>query len=71
MIAYLNSGACSGEHLADQLLLPMALAGGGEFTSTAPSDHLRSNAALIEKFLAVEISWEALGAKHWKIVVSS
>jgi len=67
---YLDSGACIGEHLADQLLLPMALAGGGEFTTTQPTDHLRSNAAMIEKFLEVEISWQAVTEKTWKVVVS-
>lgn len=56
---YLASPACIGEHLADQLLLPMALAGGGEFTTCIASGHLRSNAALIEKFVAVEIDIEA------------
>jgi RNA 3'-terminal phosphate cyclase (ATP) len=67
--AYLDSGACVGEHLADQLLLPMALAGGGQFTTTAPSDHLRSNAALIEKFLAVEIGCKQLSESRWKIAI--
>jgi RNA 3'-terminal phosphate cyclase (ATP) len=68
--AYLDSGTCIGEHLADQLLLPMALAGGGAFTTTSPTDHLRSNAALIEKFLEVEISWHAVTENSWKVVVS-
>jgi RNA 3'-terminal phosphate cyclase (ATP) len=69
--AYLDSTACIGEHLADQLLLPMALAGGGAFTTTTASDHLRSNAALIEKFLAVEIAWEQVDNARWKVVVSA
>jgi RNA 3'-terminal phosphate cyclase (ATP) len=68
--AYLDSEACIDEHLADQLLLPMALAGGGAFTTTAPSDHLRSNAALIEKFLPVEIAWEEQGAACWRVTVA-
>jgi RNA 3'-terminal phosphate cyclase (ATP) len=67
--AYLDSGAFVSEHLGDQLLLPMALAGGGEFTTTAPSDHLRSNAALIEKFLDVDIGWEQSTQHQWKVVV--
>ena len=68
---YLASGACIGEHLADQLLLPMALAGGGRFTTTEPSDHLRSNARLIEKFLDVEIGWEQLKSNRWQVLVSA
>lgn len=67
--AYLDSPACVGEHLGDQLLLPMALAGGGEFTTTTISEHLSSNARLIEKFLPVEIDWQALGPAHWRVVV--
>jgi len=68
--AYLESSACIGEHLADQLLLPMALAGGGGFTTTTVSDHLSSNARLIEKFLPVEIVWEQV-AEGWKVTVAA
>jgi RNA 3'-terminal phosphate cyclase (ATP) len=68
---YLQSEACVGEHLADQLLLPMALAGGGEFTTTTISEHLRSNAALIEKFVEVEIAWTQLGEHAWHVTIAS
>jgi RNA 3'-terminal phosphate cyclase (ATP) len=68
---YLASGAMVGEHLADQLLMPMALAGSGAFTTTAPSEHLISNAALIEKFLPVEIAREQLDAHKWRVSVTS
>lgn len=68
--AYLRSDACVDEHLSDQLLLPMALAGGGCFTVPAISDHLRSNARLIETFLPVEIDWMQTGAGAWKVVVA-
>ena len=40
-----------GEHLADQLLLPMALAGGGAFTTLAPTLHTLTNVQTIRKFL--------------------
>jgi RNA 3'-terminal phosphate cyclase (ATP) len=68
---YLQSTASVGEHLADQLLLPMALAGGGEFTTPAISDHLSSNARLIEKFLPVEIAWEQIVPDCWKVTVAA
>ncbi|SFL13849.1 RNA 3'-terminal phosphate cyclase [Lysobacter sp. cf310] len=68
---YLDSPACVSEHLSDQLLLPMALAGGGAFTTTTISEHLSSNARLIEKFLPVEIDWQALGPDHWQVAVSA
>lgn len=69
--AYLNSPACVGEHLSDQLLLPMALAGGGAFTTAAISEHLTSNARLIEKFLPVEIDWAPADADAWRVTVST
>lgn len=60
---WLASSAAVGEYLADQLLLPMALAGKGSFTCTTLSDHLTSNAEVIQKFLPVQISYQQL-AKH-------
>jgi RNA 3'-terminal phosphate cyclase (ATP) len=50
---YLASQAAAGEYLADQLLLPMALAGGGSFTATKLSRHARTNLEVISKFLPV------------------
>lgn len=50
---YLRSGAAVGKHLADQLLLPMAIAGGGEFTTLEPSLHSTTNMEVIGKFLPV------------------
>lgn len=67
---YLDSKACVGEHLSDQLLLPMALAGGGTFTTHVISDHLHSNAHLIERFLPVRITWTAIADGHWQVRVT-
>lgn len=50
---YLESPAAVGSFLADQLLLPYALAGAGSFTTLAPSNHTRTNARIIEMFLDV------------------
>jgi RNA 3'-terminal phosphate cyclase (ATP) len=47
---YLSKTAPVGEHLADQLLLPMALGEGGCFVTSEVTPHLRSNAEVIEKF---------------------
>ena len=52
----LASDAAVGEHLADQLMIPFALTGGGSFTAVSASEHARTNAEVIQKFLAVEIS---------------
>lgn len=67
---YLESGAAVGPYLADQLLLPLALAGGGSFSTQTPTAHARSNAALIEKFLPVEIEFEERGHDLWWVTVS-
>jgi RNA 3'-terminal phosphate cyclase (ATP) len=49
--AYLDAGVPVGEHLADQLLLPMALGGGGAFRTGAPSSHTRTQIELLEQML--------------------
>lgn len=51
---YLASPAPVGEHLADQLLLPMAMAGGGAFRATTLSAHTRTNLEVLRRFLDVE-----------------
>lgn len=48
---YLASTAPVGEHLADQLLIPIALAGAGSFRATKLSRHTTTNIDTIAKFL--------------------
>lgn len=55
---YIASGAAVSEHLADQLLVPMALAGGGSFTVDVVSQHTRTNAEVIARFLPVSVTFE-------------
>lgn len=57
---YLASPAPVGVHLADQLLLPMALAGGGTFDTFATTNHMATNCALIENFLPLSFEIEGL-----------
>ncbi|MDR3479588.1 MAG: RNA 3'-terminal phosphate cyclase [Burkholderiaceae bacterium] len=59
---YVASGAAVGEHLADQIMLPFALAGGGRFTTDNVSQHAITNAGVIERFLPVAIAFEDTGA---------
>jgi RNA 3'-terminal phosphate cyclase (ATP) len=56
--AYLASRAVADEHLTDQLLLPLALAGTGEFTATKLSLHARTNIEVISRFLPVHFAEE-------------
>ena len=67
---YLSAQAPVGPHLADQLLLPMALAGGGSFITSRPTQHTRTNIAVIETFLPVEITITDLDAKRCRVVVT-
>ena len=53
-IEYHQSGACLDEHLADQLILPMALASGpSAFTTSKITQHLLTNVWVVEQFLDV------------------
>lgn len=54
--AYLAADAPVGPHLADQLLLPMALGAGGEFVTSRPTLHTLTNADIIQHFLDRPIS---------------
>jgi RNA 3'-terminal phosphate cyclase (ATP) len=56
--AYLASRAVADEHLTDQLLLPLALAGTGTFTATKLSLHARTNIEVISRFLPVHFAEE-------------
>ena len=60
---YRDSGVPVGEHLADQLLLPMALCGEGSFTTHVASSHLATNAKVIEAFLPVRFAFETDGSR--------
>ena len=48
---YLNANVPVGEHLADQLLLPMALGEGGVFRTLSPSRHCLTQLSLLKLFL--------------------
>jgi RNA 3'-terminal phosphate cyclase (ATP) len=56
---YLAATAPVGEHLTDQLLLPLALAGGGAFVSTGLSRHAETNIDVIQRFLPVRFETES------------
>ena len=53
--AWVQSNAAVGNRLADQLMLPMAIAGAGKLTTVRLSNHIRTNAAVIQQFIAVDV----------------
>ena len=55
---YLASDVFAGEHLADQMLLPFALAGGGAITTHEVTNHIQSNISVITQFLGVRFQIE-------------
>jgi RNA 3'-terminal phosphate cyclase (ATP) len=55
---YLSKGAAVGEYLTDQLLVPLALAGGGAFRTLGLSRHAQTNMAVIQAFLDVAFEIE-------------
>ncbi|MBA2481360.1 MAG: RNA 3'-terminal phosphate cyclase [Planctomycetes bacterium] len=66
---YLDSDVPVGEHLADQLLLPLAIARGGRFRTGAPSLHATTNAQVISAFLGERIAMSERADGDWLIEV--
>lgn len=66
---YLACGAPVGPHLADQLMVPMALAGAGSFTTCPLSSHVTTNADVIRAFLPARIRTEGEKRITWSIEV--
>lgn len=55
---YLSRDVPVGEYLADQLLIPLALAGGGAFRTHGLSRHAQTNIDVIKAFLDVDFAIE-------------
>ncbi len=57
------------EHLADQLLLPLALGAGGQFRTVAPTEHTTTNAAVMAAFLGDVVKCEQKDKDDWVVTV--
>jgi len=64
---YLSAGVPVGEYLADQLLLPLALAGGGSYVTLKPSLHTLTNIDVIKLFMNINIECTELQKDMWRI----
>jgi RNA 3'-terminal phosphate cyclase (ATP) len=69
-IEYHQSGACLDKHLADQLILPMALAPGPSiFTICEITQHLLTNVWVVEQFLDVRVEVEGEEGQKGKVQI--
>jgi len=67
--AYIAAEVVAGEYLADQLLLPFALARGGAFTTLPLSKHSTTNMDVIQKFLDVKFKVTTLNNRAVQVEV--
>jgi len=66
---YLSGGMPVGKYLADQLLIPMVMAGGGKYRTLSPTKHTMTNIEVIKKFMDVEIDIKECDQHQWEIEI--
>ena len=66
---YLKAKAPVGRHLADQLLLPLAFLGGGEFRTLYPTTHLTTNVDILHAFLPERVVLRQDAPDDWLVRV--
>jgi RNA 3'-terminal phosphate cyclase (ATP) len=66
---YIASEVPIGKYLADQLLIPMALAGSGRFRTGPLSRHTTTNLEVIRQFLEVHIELVEQPKRVWTVVI--
>jgi RNA 3'-terminal phosphate cyclase (ATP) len=67
--SYLAADAAVGAHLADQLLVPLALGAGGAYVTGTPTAHFTSCVSVIWSFLAVDIDLAAESPTRTRVEV--
>jgi RNA 3'-terminal phosphate cyclase (ATP) len=68
---HLRAGVPVGIHLADQVLIPMALGRGGSFRTLKPTPHTVTNADVIRQFLEVPIDLDQEADDIYRITVGT
>lgn len=66
---YLRCDVPVGRNLADQLLIPMAMSGGGKFRTLSPTRHTTTNIAVIKQFLDVDIQLKTDDDLQWEVEI--
>ncbi|WP_444943305.1 RNA 3'-terminal phosphate cyclase [Microbulbifer sp. ZKSA006] len=69
MQRYIHAGVAVGEHLADQLILPLVLGAGGSFTTLKPSLHLLTNIEVVRQLTGATIDLRQEGEDRWRVLV--
>jgi RNA 3'-terminal phosphate cyclase (ATP) len=64
---YLDAEVPVGRYLADQLIIPMALAGGGKFRTLPPTQHTSTNIEVVKQFLDIDVSITQINNNVWEI----
>lgn len=64
---YLAAGVPVGEHLADQVILPFAMAGAGSFVTQHPTRHTLTNIEVVKQFLGITVAAEQAGPDRWTV----
>ena len=67
-LSFPASGTAVCRNLADQLLVPLALAGGGRFLTTLPSKHTRNCAQVVQAFTGKTVTMNKT-EKGWEVTV--
>jgi len=67
VLAYLATDAPVGPHLADQLVLLLALAGEGLFRTTTPTKHTRTQLDVLPRFVRTSISCTEETGGTWRL----
>lgn len=68
---YLDANVALDLYLADQILLALALVGGGRFSTLKPSGHTETNARVIRTFLPIECEMLDLGSGRWSVMLQA
>lgn len=66
-LAFIRAGVPVDRHLADQLIVPLALAGGGSFLTEKPSLHAETCMNLLPFFTDIRASMAEISENRWQI----
>lgn len=69
--SYLAAGVPVGKYLADQLLIPLAMAGAGTFITQPPSRHTMTNIEVVKQFIDLNINCTEIDDRRWQITIKN